>query len=103
MVNVKATEKEITQAYHRLGLVYHPDKHRDADNKRNAEVLFSKVKKAYDGNILLLFKRLFLKLIAVVVFFFNFFSINKCTQKSHLRHSWHKRPGARRTSARDPL
>ena len=24
MVNVKATEKEITQAYHRLGLVYHP-------------------------------------------------------------------------------
>jgi hypothetical protein len=53
--NFKATEKEITQAYHRLGLVYHPDKHKDADSKRNAEVLFSKVKRAYDGKIILSF------------------------------------------------
>ena len=46
---IKATDKEITQAYHRLGLVYHPDKHRELENKRSAEVLFSKVKTAYDS------------------------------------------------------
>lgn len=28
--------------------MYHPDKHKDAENKRNAEILFSKIKKAYD-------------------------------------------------------
>ena len=45
----QASDKEITQAYHRFGLVYHPDKHKDAVNKRNAEILFTKIKKAYDG------------------------------------------------------
>lgn len=31
-----------------MGLIYHPDKHKDPENKRNAELLFSKLKKAYD-------------------------------------------------------
>lgn len=44
----KANEKEITQAYHRFGLIYHPDKHKDPEKKRNAEILFAKIKKAYD-------------------------------------------------------
>lgn len=43
-----ATGKEITQAYHKFGLVYHPDKHKNPVNKRNAEMLFSKIKIAYD-------------------------------------------------------
>jgi DnaJ family protein C protein 11 len=29
-------------------LIYHPDKQKDPENKRNAELLFSKIKKAYD-------------------------------------------------------
>lgn len=44
----QANDKEITQAYHRYGLIYHPDKSKDPESKRNAEILFSKVKKAYD-------------------------------------------------------
>ena len=49
---LKATDKEIIQAYHKYGLIYHPDKHKNSSNKRNAEQLFSKIKEAYDGKIL---------------------------------------------------
>lgn len=47
-VPTNATDKEITHAYHRYGLVYHPDKHKNLVDKRNAEKLFSKIKEAYD-------------------------------------------------------
>lgn len=43
-----ATDKQITHAYHKYGLIYHPDKHKEPIDKRNAELLFSKIKKAYD-------------------------------------------------------
>lgn len=43
-----ATDKEITQAYHKYGLIYHPDKHKNLVNKKSAEKLFSKIKEAYD-------------------------------------------------------
>jgi len=43
-----ANDKEITHAYHKYGLIYHPDKHKEPVDKRNAELLFSKIKKAYD-------------------------------------------------------
>ena len=45
----KATDKEITQAYHRLGLTYHPDKQKNPENRKNAELLFSNIRKAFEG------------------------------------------------------
>jgi DnaJ-class molecular chaperone len=30
-------------------LIYHPDKQKEVESKRNAEMLFAKIKKAYDG------------------------------------------------------
>lgn len=47
-ISSNASEKEITHAYHKYGLIYHPDKHKNPVNKRNAETLFSKIKTAYD-------------------------------------------------------
>ena len=47
-VCLKANEKEIVQAYHRLGLLYHPDKHKDVEAKREAEILFARIKRVYD-------------------------------------------------------
>lgn len=47
----KAPDKEITQAYHRFGRIYHPDKHKTEESKRNAEILFAKIKKVYDGTL----------------------------------------------------
>ena len=38
----------IQQAYRRLTLLYHPDKHTDPRNKQLAMDLFIQVKKAYD-------------------------------------------------------
>ncbi|XP_055926160.1 dnaJ homolog subfamily C member 11-like [Argiope bruennichi] len=43
-----ATPEEITNAYRRLSKLYHPDKHRDPDQKKNAEILFNKTKIAYE-------------------------------------------------------
>ncbi|GBO26705.1 hypothetical protein AVEN_226383-1, partial [Araneus ventricosus] len=43
-----ATPEEITNAYRRLSRLYHPDKHRDPDQKKNAEILFNKTKIAYE-------------------------------------------------------
>jgi preprotein translocase subunit Sec63 len=45
----KATDKEITQAYHRSSLIYHPDKHQNSENRRDAELIFAKLKMAYEG------------------------------------------------------
>lgn len=43
-----ATEEEINNAYRRLSRLYHPDKHTDPSRKVEAELLFSKTKKAYE-------------------------------------------------------
>ncbi len=51
MLKIKATDKELTQAYHRLSLIYHPDKHQNSENKRDAELIFAKLKTAYEGLI----------------------------------------------------
>ncbi|KAG7166506.1 dnaJ homolog subfamily C member 11-like [Homarus americanus] len=44
----KATDDEINNAYRRLSRLYHPDKHMDPDRKVEAELLFSKTKRAYE-------------------------------------------------------
>lgn len=43
-----ASSEEINNAYRRLSRLYHPDKHTDPDRKREAELLFSKTKRAYE-------------------------------------------------------
>lgn len=45
----QATPEEITNAYRRLSKIYHPDKHPDVSEKKNAEVLFNRISKAYEG------------------------------------------------------
>ena len=48
-VSRTATEEEITAAYKKLTRLYHPDKHRDEENQKKAEVMFNKLKNAYEG------------------------------------------------------
>jgi len=43
-----ATDDEINNAYRRLSRLYHPDKHIAATDKKEAEVLFNKTKRAYE-------------------------------------------------------
>ena len=45
----KASQDEINAAYRRLSRMYHPDKHVEAEQKKKADLLFSKIKKAYEG------------------------------------------------------
>ena len=45
----QATAEDITYAYRRLSKIYHPDKHVDENKKKEAEVLFNKTQKAYEG------------------------------------------------------
>lgn len=44
----QATTDEINASYRSLSRIYHPDKHVDADKKKNAELLFNRTKKAYE-------------------------------------------------------
>lgn len=44
----EATNEEINNAYRRLSRLYHPDKHADPVQKKQAEGLFSKTKRAYE-------------------------------------------------------
>lgn len=44
----QATIEEINTAYRSLSRIYHPDKHIDAEKKKNAELLFNRTKKAYE-------------------------------------------------------
>ncbi|XP_018017278.1 dnaJ homolog subfamily C member 11-like [Hyalella azteca] len=46
-----ASAESITNAYHRLSKLYHPDKHRHPERKKEAELLFGKIKKAYEGQL----------------------------------------------------
>ncbi|KAK9501125.1 hypothetical protein O3M35_002228 [Rhynocoris fuscipes] len=43
-----ASPEEITNAYRRMSRAYHPDKHLDPINKKEAELIFNKTKKAYE-------------------------------------------------------
>ena len=42
-----ASSEEITAAYKKLARLYHPDKHQDPDKRAMAEMMFSKLNKAY--------------------------------------------------------
>lgn len=53
-ISRQATEAEIHTAYKKLSLLYHPDKHLDEEKKKKAEILFQKLKKAYEGRIKIL-------------------------------------------------
>ncbi|KAF3860771.1 hypothetical protein F7725_001026 [Dissostichus mawsoni] len=50
LLNVRreATQDELKAAYRRLCMLYHPDKHRDPELKRQAEQLFNLVHEAYE-------------------------------------------------------
>jgi len=50
LLNVRreATQDELKQSYRRLCMLYHPDKHRDPELKRQAEQLFNLVHQAYE-------------------------------------------------------
>jgi len=43
-----ASDEEINHAYRRLSRLYHPDKHQNPERKGEAELLFSKTKRAYE-------------------------------------------------------
>lgn len=43
-----ASQDEINGTYRRLSRMYHPDKHVDPEQKKKADLLFSKIKKAYE-------------------------------------------------------
>lgn len=45
----QATPDELKSSYRRLCMLYHPDKHRDPELKRQAEHLFNYVHQAYEG------------------------------------------------------
>lgn len=45
----QATQEELKASYRRLCMLYHPDKHRDPELKRQAEQLFNLVHQAYEG------------------------------------------------------
>lgn len=47
----QATDEDIGNAYRRLSRLYHPDKHMNPDRKKEAEILFGKTKKAYEGEV----------------------------------------------------
>ncbi|KAM4612601.1 dnaJ homolog subfamily C member 11-like [Polymixia lowei] len=47
-VRKEATQEELKASYRRLCMLYHPDKHRDPELKRQAEQLFNQVHQAYE-------------------------------------------------------
>ena len=49
----QASQEDITNAYRKLSRIYHPDKH-PIERKKQAEVLFNKTKKAYEGKLYVL-------------------------------------------------
>lgn len=50
---LQATQDELKASYRRLCMLYHPDKHRDPELKRQAEQLFNLVHQAYEGRWML--------------------------------------------------
>uniref|UniRef100_A0A8C7Y8X7 J domain-containing protein n=1 Tax=Oryzias sinensis TaxID=183150 RepID=A0A8C7Y8X7_9TELE len=48
-----ATQEELKAAYRRLCMLYHPDKHRDPELKRQADRIFNSVHEAYEEDLML--------------------------------------------------
>lgn len=48
-IMLKASPEDIRQAFKRLSILYHPDKHTDIERKKSAEVIFQKINRAYSG------------------------------------------------------
>ena len=48
----QASQSSINDAYRRLSRLYHPDKHVVAEQKQRAEVMFNKIKTAYEGELM---------------------------------------------------
>ncbi len=46
---LQATQEELKSSYRRLCMLYHPDKHRDPELKKQAEQLFTYLHQAYEG------------------------------------------------------
>jgi DnaJ family protein C protein 11 len=49
MLSFQASPEDISNAYRRQSRLYHPDKHIDPVLKKEAEILFNRTKKAYEG------------------------------------------------------
>jgi len=49
MLSSQASPEDISNAYRRQSRLYHPDKHTDPVLKKEAEILFNRTKKAYEG------------------------------------------------------
>ncbi|XP_063695927.1 dnaJ homolog subfamily C member 11 [Culicoides brevitarsis] len=47
-VSREASAEEINQAYRNFSRQFHPDKHQNPEDKKNAEILFNRIKKAYE-------------------------------------------------------
>merc|ERR1711879_207281 len=47
-VNKDATDKEIKKAFHKLSLQWHPDRHKDSEDKEEAERKYKEIVEAYD-------------------------------------------------------
>lgn len=47
-VPTDASPEQINNAYRNLSRTFHPDKHQDEENKRKAELLFNRTKRAYE-------------------------------------------------------
>jgi len=47
-ISRKASPEEITAAYKKLSRIYHPDKHIEEEKKKQAELMFAKLKTAYE-------------------------------------------------------
>lgn len=46
---IQASKEEINNSFRKLSRIYHPDKHLDSEMKEKAENMFTKIKKAHEG------------------------------------------------------
>lgn len=59
-------------------MLYHPDKHRDPELKRQAEQLFNQVHQAYEGRLVVDSRDKLIASCILIVFFYQYMVI-KCT------------------------
>ena len=46
-INKNASQKEIKEAYRKLSMKWHPDKHQQSNKKKDAEDMFKSISEAY--------------------------------------------------------